>query len=104
MQTTQKIEIRMGGMSQSNDLEWFSSQLQMNVINNKSNFAVNQHETKCGTTKTYNLERSNSLLGVSDFRDVVLRVFFLACKVLSWKFDAQTMHICWCSSSDKNQD
>lgn len=63
-------------MRQSNDLEWFSSQFQMNVINNKSNFAVNQHKTKCGTTKTYNLERSNSLLGASDFRDFVLRVFF----------------------------
>lgn len=67
-------------MRQSNDLEWFSSQFQMNVLNNKSNFAVNQHKTKCGTTKTYNLERSNSLLGASDFRDFVLWVFFSLAK------------------------
>lgn len=37
--------------AQKRGLKWFSSQLQMNVINNESNFVVNQHKIMQRKTK-----------------------------------------------------
>lgn len=37
-------QAQKSGRAQKRGLKWFSSQLQMNVINNESNFVVNQHK------------------------------------------------------------